>query len=235
MNFLKILGLERNTEPASLESKNAEEVTEPNASEPIRTSDQHKSNPDEVPQVDSADQSITGKAGGVNDNVLNLSSRKPPTARDYRNYGATRKQEAPQEGLQFKGLLDDPFLKDFFAQNHWQFGNYDGATYRSYEQLELGKQAVVARFQNALANYVSKKKSHLTKLKATVLETNGVCRITTQQLELACEHVQEEIKSLTEQMELSKIREGWVTDALSRYEIGFVKGLRATIPFDHLL
>lgn len=235
MNLMKIFGLAKTAESASFERTNLESTTGPSEADMRKSVDQQESNFGDAYQSKLNSRSVPETGDEINNNVLNLPPRKPPTARDYRNYGATQKQENPQDGLQFKGLLDDPVLKDFFARNHWQYGNYDGATYRSHEQLELGKQAVVAGFQNALSNYISKKQSHLTKLKATVLETNGVCRITTQQLELACDHVKEDIRSLTEQMELSKARDGWVVDALSRYEIGFVKGLRATIPFDHLL
>jgi hypothetical protein len=236
MNLMRFLGLEKNNESVISGQKTFEQIRDPGETDNNREMKQHEINASDMAQSSQAPNPTPSEEAGIsNDNILNLPSRKPSTARDYRNYGATRKEENPQEGLQFKGLLDDPTLKEFFAQNHWGYGNYDGATYRSHEQLELGKHAVVARFQNALSNYISKKQSHLTKLKATVFETQGVCRITTQQLELACEHVKEDIKSLMEQMELSKTRQGWVADALNRYEIGFVKGLRATIPFDHLL
>lgn len=221
-NLKAMFGFVKRITPATVEEKTAG---------PANLQEQDTVATDNV----SASTSMEGAADGDKEDVFRMPPRATVTGRDYRNYGATRKQESLPDGLQYKGLLDDPHLKDFFSQNHWQFGNYDGAAYRSQEQMELGKQAIVARFQNALSNYISKKQAHLTKLKATALETRGVCNTTTEQLELACKHVENDLDTLMQQMEWSKTRQGWVMDALNRYEIGFVKGLRTTIPFDHLL
>jgi hypothetical protein len=169
------------------------------------------------------------------ENVVNLQSRIRPSPHEYRNYSATPVAAEGGDENGFRGLFDDPILKSFFAQNFWGFGNYDGAHYKSLQAMELGKNAITARFQNTLSAMLSRKKAQLTKLQATVIETEGVCPMTTAQLKLACQHVEANIATLEEQLDLAVQGRGWVGDALNRYQIGFTKGLRDTIPFERLL
>lgn len=182
-----------------------------------------------------SDHSLETKQEDSPNNIVNLQTRVRAAPHEYRNYDTTRERDKMPEGLHFTGLMDDPVIKDFFAQNFWGFGHYDGSHYKSAQSMELGKNTIVARFQNTLCAYLSRKRAHLTKLRATTIETKGICSMTTAQLELACGHVEADIQTLLEQFEFSKTRQGWVYDALNRYEIGFAKGLRDTIPFDRLL
>ncbi len=49
-----------------------------------------------------------------------------------------------------QGLMDAPELKDFFAGNHFGLGRHNGSLYQTQEALALGRETLVAKFQNVI-------------------------------------------------------------------------------------
>jgi hypothetical protein len=133
-----------------------------------------------------------------------------------------------------KGLMDALELKAFFADNHFGLGRHNGSNFRTQDALEQGKQAVVARFQNTLAELVEKRQAKLDRLQDKLLETKGFCEVTTSRLEQAIANLQREMALLRLQFDTAGEGKGGVLEALTRYQIGFGKGLREAIEFELL-
>lgn len=133
-----------------------------------------------------------------------------------------------------RGLLDSPVLKSFFADNHFGLGRHNGANYKTQEALELGKHALASRFQNALAELVEQKRAKADRLHDKLIETAGLCDITTARLRQAGSNLEREISLLRAQADSAGEGKGWVLEALNRYQIGFGKGLREAIEFELL-
>lgn len=135
---------------------------------------------------------------------------------------------------QARGLLDTPVLKAFFADNHFGLGRHNGANYRTQEALDLGRHALVSRFQNTLAELVEQKQAKADRLHDKLLETEGFCDITTGRLRQARTNLEREMTLLRAQVDSASESKGWVLEALNRYQIGYGKGLREAVEFELL-
>ena len=135
-------------------------------------------------------------------------------------------------GPEPRGLMDAPELQAFFADNHFGLGRHNGANYKTQDALTLGKQALVSRFQNALAGLAEQKQAKADRLRNTQLQTEGLCNTTTTQLGLACTRLERDMAVLREQIQQAADGKGWVLEALNRYQIGFGKGLREAVDFE---
>ena len=133
-----------------------------------------------------------------------------------------------------RGLLDAPELKAFFANNHFGLGRHNGSNFRTQDALELGKQGLLSKFQNTLAELEAQKQAKVDRLQDKLLETGGVCDITTGRLRQACSTLEREMSTLREQFDSAGQGKGWVLEALNRYQIGFGKGLREAVEFELL-
>jgi len=131
-----------------------------------------------------------------------------------------------------RGLMDAPELKRFFADNHFGLGRHNGSNYKTQESLVLGKQALVSKFQNTLADLVEKRQSKLENLRDKSLQTAGFCEVTTGRLQQAQVRLEREMMMLRDQFDKSSDGKGWVLEALNQYQIGFGKGLREAIEFE---
>lgn len=145
--------------------------------------------------------------------------------------GQLAKAAAPQP----RGLLDAPELKAFFAENSFGLGRHNGANYRTQEALDLGQRALVSQFQNVLAELIERRQAKVDRLADKLLETEGLCSITTGRLREACTRLEREMAVLQEQFASADERKGWILEALNRYQIGFGKGMREAIEFELLM
>lgn len=126
-------------------------------------------------------------------------------------------------------------LTTFFEENFFGLGRHNGAHYRTQESLDLGRQSLISRFQNRLADLVERKQAKINKLRSEMIAIEGVSPSMSAQLRLACEHLQREISQLQDQIDSAGAGKGWVLEALNRYQIGFAKGLREVIDFELLV
>jgi len=130
--------------------------------------------------------------------------------------------------------MDTPELKDFFADNYFGLGRHNGSNYRTQEALMQGKQSLVSRFQNTLAQLVEQRQAKVDRLRNTQLQTEGLCATTTAQLDMACKRIERDMAVLRDQIEQAADGKGWILEALNRYQIGFGKGLREAVDFELL-
>jgi hypothetical protein len=130
------------------------------------------------------------------------------------------------------GVLDSIELKDFFKQAHFQLGRHNGSVYRTQTSLELGKKNIISEFQNILHELNERNKVKHQKLHLKLLETVGLCDVTSTMLEFAKESVQKDMNLLYEQISFAENGRGWVLEALNAYQIGFGKGVREAIDFE---
>ena len=166
-------------------------------------------------------------------NVIKLSPRNPvdlPAGLEDSQSVSPAPLSAPQP----RGLMDALELKAFFANNHFGLGYHNGANYKTQDALEMGKLALVSKFQNALAELVEQMQARADRLRNTQLQTVGLCDTTTAQLQLACTRLERDMSVLRDQMDKAAERKGWILEALNRYQIGFDKGLRVAIDFELL-
>ncbi len=133
-----------------------------------------------------------------------------------------------------KGLMNAPEITEFFNENYFGLGRHNGVNYRTQDALELGKKSIISKFQNTLNDLLENKYSKINKLKNQLVAIEGISFAMTQQLEIACEHIQREIEVLTTQIENADTHKGWVLEALNRYQLGFIKGLNDAIEFELL-
>ncbi|MGV0961071.1 MAG: hypothetical protein ACOYB1_14665 [Limnohabitans sp.] len=146
----------------------------------------------------------------------------------------TESSESASNASQPAGLMDTLELKAFFAENFFGLGRHNGSTYRTQEALVQGKQGMVSRFQNTVAALVEQRQAKIDRLRNMQLQTEGVCATTTAQLDLARSRLERDIAVLREQIAQAENGQGWVLEALNRYQIGFGKGLREAIDFELL-
>lgn len=144
-------------------------------------------------------------------------------------------QAAPSPSTQPRGLLDAPELKAFFAENHFGLGRHNGSNYRTQEALELGQRSLVSQFQNVLAELIERRQAKTDRLTDKILETEGLCNVTTGRLREACTRLDREMTVLQEQFSSAGERKGWILEVLNRYQIGFGKGMREAIEFELLM
>ena len=133
-----------------------------------------------------------------------------------------------------KGLMSAPEITDFFGENYFGLGRHNGANFRTQEALELGKNSLISKFQNTLNDLLEAKQSRINRLKNQLAAIEGISPAMTNQLELACDYAEREIKVLNDQIEISNTQKGWVLEALNRYQLGFIKGLNDAIEFEFL-
>jgi hypothetical protein len=133
------------------------------------------------------------------------------------------------EPAQPRGLLETPALKAFFAENHFGLGRHNGAQYMTQDAMELGRQTLVARFQNTLELLIAQKQAKVDALRDMAVQTQGVCATVTSQLSLACQRLERDMTAIQSQSVLAAEGKGWVLRALNEYKIGFGKGLREAV------
>ena len=133
-----------------------------------------------------------------------------------------------------KGLMSAQEITEFFNENHFGLGRHNGSNFRTQEALDLGKRSLISKFQNTLADLLESKQAKINKLQNQLVAIEGISASMTQQLKLACEHVEREIKVLQDQIESASTQKGWVLEALNRYQLGFMKGLNDAIEFEFL-
>lgn len=133
-----------------------------------------------------------------------------------------------------KGLMNAPEITEFFNENYFGLGRHNGSNFRTHEALELGKRSLISKFQNSLTDLLESKQAKINKLQNQLVAIEGISLAMTQQLKLACDHIEREIKVLTEQIEHANLQKGWVLEALNRYQLGFMKGLNDAIEFEFL-
>lgn len=137
-------------------------------------------------------------------------------------------------GASRRGLMNAAEIEQFFADNYFWLGRHNGAHYRNAEALALGKQGLIARFQNVLADLIGRRKAKVHRVQLELLAVGGISEIMTAQLGAASEHLRREIDELGVQADLALRGQGWVMEALNRYHLGFNKGLKEAMEFDLL-
>jgi len=142
--------------------------------------------------------------------------------------------QAGPRSARFLGLLNAPELTSFFQENYFGLGRHNGSHYRSQEALNLGRNALVAKFQNCVAELIERNQTKVNKLQNELIAIEGVSTSMSAQLRLACEQAQRDMKVLQDQIDSAQEGKGWVLEALNRYQIGFTKGLREAIDFELL-
>ena len=133
-----------------------------------------------------------------------------------------------------KGLMNAEEITAFFNENYFGLGRHNGSNFRTQEALDVGKRSLISKFQNTLADLLESKQARINKLQNQLVAIEGISASMTQQLKLACEHVEREINVLQEQIESAGNQKGWVLEALNRYQIGYMRGLNEAIEFEFL-
>lgn len=183
------------------------------------------------------------ETGDALDNVVQLPVDSPldaPVGLSSLGPGNTGTQVGGHETTQPRvaplpaGLLDAPDLRAFFEQSHFGLGRHNGAHSRTQDALSLGRDALVAKFQNKLEAMVLQRSARIDALRNMALQTSGVCATVTNQLNLACQRLERDIATLQAQTELASQHKGWVLTALNEYQIGFGQGLREAVEYELL-
>lgn len=133
-----------------------------------------------------------------------------------------------------KGLLDAPQIQAFFANNHFGLGQHNGCHFKTQDALHFGKQQLISKFQNALAELTAQCQAKVDRLQNMQLQTEGVCQTTSAQLKLACNKLERDMTALREQSALADEGKGWVLKSLNEYQAGFSKGVRVAVDFELL-
>ncbi len=136
--------------------------------------------------------------------------------------------------IRFTGLMNAPELTAFFEENYFGLGRHNGANYKTQEALDLGKESLIAKFQNALTDLIERNQTRGNRIQNELIAIEGVSQPMSAQLRLACEHLRRDIAVLHEQIDSAREGKGWILEALNRYQMGFTKGLREAINFELL-
>jgi len=168
------------------------------------------------------------------DNVVPLHTPRDEDAPTHDLLGRNCAPPAPAFIRRYEGLLDAPELVTFFAENHFGLGRHNGAQYKTQEALELGKLAIVAKFQNVIERIVERNQTRLSKVQLELIAIEGVSSSMSAQLRLMEDHVRRDIGVLEAEIENARLGRGWIVEALNRYHLGFTKGLREVLEFEVL-
>lgn len=122
-------------------------------------------------------------------------------------------------------LMDDIGIQEFLRENWFGLGRHNGAVYRTRESLDRGRESIVARFQNAVEGLAARKEVQIRRLQDTLTEIEGISETTSRRLHLAVQCMQQDVVKLRAEIAHSTSAEGWVKEAVLRYEAGFAKGL----------
>lgn len=134
----------------------------------------------------------------------------------------------------FKGLMNTPELVGFFGENYFAFGRHNGSRYRSLEALDIGRKALIAKFQNLLVDLAERRQTKHDRLQRQILDIEGLSAPLVAQLRMACDHLEREMSALRQQVDQAERHEGWVLEAVNHYQLGFDRGLREALDFDLL-
>lgn len=133
-----------------------------------------------------------------------------------------------------QGVLDLPPLRGFLEGNHFGLGRHNGSQFRTAEARDQGVRALVAEFQAIVSALCAREQAHLDRLDDALLQAEGVCEATTRRLRAAMRRHERELAALREQLALADQGEGWVRQAIARYQLGFAQGLQAAMDADYL-
>lgn len=173
------------------------------------------------------DGSSTGNLFYLSSPVINNGvARNTELDRDVTNTVATP--------IQSKGLMGEPELVNFLSENYFGLGVHNGAHFKTQESLQLGRESLISRFQNALTSLLWRKQERINKLQSELIAVEGLSPSISNQLKLACEHLECETAELRRQIGIAGEGKGWVLESLNRYQIGYFKGLREAIDFELL-
>ena len=157
------------------------------------------------------------------------------------NNGVARNTELDKDAtntvatpIQSKGLMGEPELVSFLSENYFGLGVHNGAHFKTQESLQLGREALISRFQNALTSLLWRKQERINWLQSELIAVEGISPSISNQLKLACEHLEREAVELRRQIDVAGEGKGWVLEPLNRYQIGYIKGLREAIDFELL-
>jgi hypothetical protein len=142
---------------------------------------------------------------------------------------------AVNQANNFNGLLSSPEMVAFFKHNYFGLGQHNGRKLLSQEALQFARASLISDFQNNISNLIQQKQNKLNRIKSEIIAIDGLSESTTQRLHAVCEHTAIDISELKEQLEKSTEGKGWVLDALNRYQIGFMQGMRETLEFNYLI
>ncbi len=154
---------------------------------------------------------------------------QPPAGSDQSEFNLPKPSQ-----VRSSGLMNARELEEFFGQNHFGFGRYNGSRFRCEEALSAELSSLIARFQNILVELIERRKTRQNRLRSEVLGVRSLSPSMAEKLQLADEQVQREVDLLQEQIQLSEQRRGWVLEALNRYRLGFDRGLREALDYDLL-
>lgn len=160
-------------------------------------------------------------------------SNQPAFPPVHEDGGAAAAPAAARRGLP-QGVLDLPPLRSFLEGNHFGLGRHNGSQFRTAEARDQGIRALVAEFQAIVSTLCAREQSHLDRLDDALMQAEGVCEATTRRLHAAMRRHERELAALREQLALADQGEGWVRQALARYQLGFAQGLQAAMDADYL-
>lgn len=175
-----------------------------------------------------------GKRTGTTDNVVQLPTLSDNGGLAYDHLGRNCISPASAFVRRYEGLLNASELIALFEENHFGLGRHNGAQYKTQEALELGKSAIVAKFQNVVQGMVERNQTKLNKVQSELIAIEGVSLAMSAQLRLLGEHVRRDIRVLESQIESAESGKGWILESLNRYHLGFTKGLREVLEFEVL-
>jgi len=132
------------------------------------------------------------------------------------------------------GMLDMPEIDAFLSGSHFGLGRHNGACLRTVEALDREIRTITVRFQGLLWEQIERKRARINRMQLESLKTAGLSVQTTARLEMAVDHLEDEITRLTRQIAASENGEGWVRPAIELYRTGFLKGMQEALEFELL-
>jgi hypothetical protein len=131
-------------------------------------------------------------------------------------------------------MLDMPEIDAFLSGSHFGLGRHNGACLRTVEALDREIRTITVRFQGLLWEQIERKRARINRMQLESLKTAGLSVQTTARLEMAVDHLEDEITRLTRQIAASENGEGWVRPAIELYRTGFLKGMQEALEFELL-
>ena len=146
--------------------------------------------------------------------------------------GEKRQLESSMKGnkqIDNAGLFDSPELKNFYTQNFFSRGRHNGVNFGHQGSLSMGEQSIIADFERVLNKMTSSRVAKLNEMNRHIESVPEKFKGLADQVKGQSNIVMLEIDELSDQVVSCKSGQGWVLDAITKYNLGFAQGKELAI------
>ena len=141
--------------------------------------------------------------------------------------GEQRQLESSMKGnkqLNNAGLFDSLEVINFYSQNFFSRGRHNGVNFGHEGSISMGEQNIIADFERVLNKMTSSRVAKLNEMNRHIESVPERFKGLADQVKGKSKIVMLEIDELSDQVVSCKNGQGWIFDAITKYNLGFSQG-----------